>query len=42
MPILSNRTVAHGVLHKFSLFNKRRQLQANRQLRRVFDANFEQ
>ena len=28
-PISSNRTVAHGVLDKFYIVNKRRQVQAN-------------
>ena len=38
--ISSNRTVAHGVLEKFYLVNKRRHLQANWQLHRVFWRQF--
>ena len=39
-PISSNRTVAHGVLNKFLLFNKSRQFQEKRKLRRVFWRRF--
>ena len=39
-PIASIRTVAHGLLGKFKLLNKSRQIQGKRQLRRVFRRHF--
>ena len=40
-PISSNRTNALALLNKFLLFNKSRQIQAKRQLRRVFWRQFQ-
>ena len=40
-PILSNSTIGHVVYDKFQLFNKSRQFQGKRQLRRVFRRQFQ-